>query len=55
VPITQSHELYNALKRRGVPTQMVAYPRQPHGPTEPKFVIDIARRHLDWVEKHLKH
>ena len=53
VPITQSYELYSALKRRGVATQMVAYPRQPHGPTEPKFVIDIAKRHLDWVEKYL--
>lgn len=53
VPITQSHELYNALKRRGVPTRMVVYPRQPHGPNEPKFVIDIAQRHLDWVEKYL--
>jgi dipeptidyl aminopeptidase/acylaminoacyl peptidase len=54
VPITQSYELYNALKRRGVATRMVAYPRQPHGPNEPKFIIDIAQRHLDWVEKYLE-
>jgi dipeptidyl aminopeptidase/acylaminoacyl peptidase len=53
VPITQSYELYSALKRRGVATRMVAYPRQPHGPAEPKFVIDIAQRHLDWLEKYL--
>jgi len=53
VPITQGYELYNALKRQGVETEMVVYPRTPHGPREPKFVLDIARRHIEWVEKHL--
>lgn len=51
VPISQSYELYNALLRRGVETEMVVYPRQPHGPTEPKFVLDIMRRHLEWAQK----
>jgi len=53
VPTSQGYEMYNALKRKGVETQMVVYPRQPHGPREPKFVLDIMQRHLDWVEKHL--
>jgi dipeptidyl aminopeptidase/acylaminoacyl peptidase len=53
VPITQGHELYNALKRQGVETEMVVYPRTPHGPREPKFVLDIAQRHVAWVEKHV--
>jgi dipeptidyl aminopeptidase/acylaminoacyl peptidase len=53
VPITQGYELYNALKRQGVETEMVVYPRTPHGPREPKFVLDIARRHVAWVEKYL--
>ena len=54
VPIGQAHEMYSALKRRGVKTQMVVYPRSGHGPTEPKFVLDIMQRHLDWAESHLK-
>src|SRR5262249_21080038 len=53
VPTTQGYEYYNALKRRGVVTQMVVYPRTPHGPREPKFVLDIMRRHLDWLDKRL--
>jgi dipeptidyl aminopeptidase/acylaminoacyl peptidase len=53
VPTSQGYEMYNALKRKGVETQMVVYPRQPHGPREPKFVLDIMQRHIDWVEKHL--
>lgn len=53
VPISQGHELYNALKRRGVTTKMVTYPRMPHGPSEPKFMLDIMRRHVEWVEKYV--
>ena len=53
VPTSQGYEMYSALKRRGVPTTMVVYPRTPHGPREPKFVLDIMQRHVDWVEKHI--
>jgi dipeptidyl aminopeptidase/acylaminoacyl peptidase len=53
VPTGQGYEMYNALKRRGVETQMVVYPRTQHGPQEPKFVLDIMQRHLDWVAKHI--
>jgi dipeptidyl aminopeptidase/acylaminoacyl peptidase len=53
VPTTQGYELYHALKRRGIETTMVVYPRTQHGPQEPKFVLDIMQRHLEWVEKHL--
>ncbi len=53
VPTAQGYELYHALKRRGIETTMVVYPRTEHGPREPKFVMDIMQRHLDWVEKHL--
>ncbi len=53
VPTSQGYEMYNALKRLGTPTEMVVYPRTPHGPQEPKFVLDIMHRHLDWVAKYL--
>ncbi len=49
VPVSQGYEFYNALRRRGVETEMVVYPRTPHGPQEPKFLLDVMRRHLRWV------
>jgi dipeptidyl aminopeptidase/acylaminoacyl peptidase len=54
VPPSQGYEYYHALKRQGVTAKMVVYPRQPHGPTEPKFVLDIMQRHLDWVDKYVR-
>jgi dipeptidyl aminopeptidase/acylaminoacyl peptidase len=53
VPTTQGYEMYSAIKRKGVPAEMVVYPRQPHGPQEPKFVLDIMKRHIDWVAKYI--
>jgi dipeptidyl aminopeptidase/acylaminoacyl peptidase len=53
VPTSQGYEMYNAIKRKGVPAEMVVYPRTPHGPQEPKFVLDIMRRHIDWVAKYI--
>jgi len=54
VPVSQGYEYYHALKRLGVTTKMVVYPRQPHGPREPKFQLDIMKRHLDWIEKYVR-
>ncbi len=53
VPTSQGYEFYNALKRQGVTTKMVVYPRTPHGPREPKFLLDIMQRHIDWVDKYV--
>lgn len=53
VPTTQGYEMYHGLKRRGIETTMVVYPRTQHGPQEPKFVLDIMQRHLEWAAKHL--
>ncbi|MCH7680008.1 S9 family peptidase [candidate division KSB1 bacterium] len=53
VPFTQGQEFYVALSRLGVPTEMVVYPRTPHGPREPKFLMDVSDRILIWFEKHL--
>ncbi len=54
VPFTQGQEFYRALARRGVPTEMIVYPRTPHGPREPKFVMDVSERILAWFNKHLR-
>jgi dipeptidyl aminopeptidase/acylaminoacyl peptidase len=53
VPTSQGYEFYNALKHQGVAAEMVVYPRTPHGPREPKFLLDIMQRHLAWVNKYL--
>jgi len=52
VPFDQGREFFIALERRGVPTEMIVYPRTPHGPREPKYVIDVSPRILEWFEKH---
>ena len=54
VPFTQGQEVYRALQRRGVSTEMVVYPRTPHGPREPKFLMDVSNRILTWFNKHLR-
>jgi dipeptidyl aminopeptidase/acylaminoacyl peptidase len=54
VPVSQGYELYGALKRRGVPVEMVVYPRAPHGPREPKQLLDLARRNLQFFDKWVK-
>ena len=54
VPISQGWELYNSIKRLGVTAKMVTYPRMPHGPAEPKFMLDIMNRHIDWMDKYVR-
>lgn len=53
VPISQGRELYNALKRQGCLTEMIVYPRTPHGPREPKFIEDIGERIISWFDENL--
>jgi len=54
VPFTQGQEFYRALLRRGIPTEMIVYPRTPHGPREPKFVMDVSERILTWFNRYLR-
>ncbi len=53
VPISQGYELYDALKRQGCPVKMIAYPRTPHLAEEPKLVLDIMKRNLEWFERYV--
>jgi dipeptidyl aminopeptidase/acylaminoacyl peptidase len=53
VPTEQGYEFYRALRRRGVPTQMVVFPRTPHGPQEPKLLMDVTPHILDWFDQWL--
>lgn len=54
VPIQNSEQLYQALKRIGTPTQLVVYPNEHHGIKRPSFVRDRYNRYLDWYEEHLE-
>ena len=54
VPITQSYELYHALKDNGVPVKFVAYPVAGHYPDDPVSHQDVYRRWLDWLDQYLK-
>jgi dipeptidyl aminopeptidase/acylaminoacyl peptidase len=53
-PLGQSQELYRGLKRWGVPTELVVYPREPHGLREEKHLIDRLNRIVAWYDKYLK-
>ena len=53
-PLGQSRELYRGLKRYGVPTELVVYPREPHGLREEKHLIDRLNRIIAWYDKYLK-
>jgi dipeptidyl aminopeptidase/acylaminoacyl peptidase len=50
-PISQSQLLYRALKRRGVPTELVLYPREGHGIQEENHQIDRVVRIVDWFKR----
>jgi dipeptidyl aminopeptidase/acylaminoacyl peptidase len=52
VPVTQSYELYHALRDRGIPTQFIAYPLPGHSPADPVHSRDVDRRWIAWLEKY---
>ncbi|WP_028566830.1 S9 family peptidase [Salisaeta longa] len=53
VPTSQGIEMYRALKGVGVPTELILLPRTPHGPREPKLLMGVTPRILDWFDTHL--
>lgn len=53
VPMGQSLELYQALKRLGIPTKIMLFPRTGHEVTETKILQEMAQANLDWFEKYI--
>jgi dipeptidyl aminopeptidase/acylaminoacyl peptidase len=53
-PPDQSQQLYRGLKHYGVETELVMYPREPHGFREEKHLLDRLNRILAWYDAHLK-
>ena len=54
VPLLNSEQMYQALRSRGIDTELIVYPGQYHGIRRPSFVRDRYQRYLDWYAKHLK-
>jgi len=55
VHVTQAYEFHNALNRRGnAKVKLVVYPRMPHTPTEPKQMLDVMKRTLNWFNDIVK-
>ncbi|HMF56003.1 MAG TPA: S9 family peptidase [Pyrinomonadaceae bacterium] len=54
VHITQSEEMYMALRRRGIETVLARYPREGHSFHEPKHRQDALERTLAWFDRFLK-
>ena len=54
VPIINSEQMYQAMKRLGKETQLVVYPGEHHGISKPSFVKDRFQRYLEWYNKYVK-
>ena len=53
VPFSNSVMFYNALRRRDVPVRLLALPRQPHGPQEPRMVLKTMQTNVEWFDKYI--
>jgi dipeptidyl aminopeptidase/acylaminoacyl peptidase len=52
VPISEAEQWYIALKDVGVEAVLLRYPREGHGLSEPRHVVDATDRSIAWYEKH---
>jgi dipeptidyl aminopeptidase/acylaminoacyl peptidase len=53
VPLVGSQQMYQALRRLGIPTQLVVYPGATHSLTRPSYRLDRLQRYLQWYGKYL--
>jgi len=53
VPVSQARFFAQALRKHGVPGELVVYPREPHGIRERNHQLDLLRRVRAWVEQWL--
>ena len=54
VPLLNSEQLYQALRRLGKETELVIYPGQNHGIVKPSYVKDRFDRYIAWYDKYVK-
>jgi dipeptidyl aminopeptidase/acylaminoacyl peptidase len=53
VPAIGSEQMYQALRSLGVPTELLIYPGQYHGFSQPSFIKDRFERYYKWFDKYL--
>ncbi|HEY7872795.1 MAG TPA: S9 family peptidase [Rudaea sp.] len=54
VPLVNSYEWYHALRDNGVDVQFYAYPADTHFPGDIVQTVDVYRRWVGWMQKHLE-
>ncbi|GCE07423.1 S9 family peptidase [Dictyobacter aurantiacus] len=54
VPVSQAIGFHRALRHYQVPTEMVLYPREPHGIGERAHQLDLLRRVRRWYDRWLR-
>jgi dipeptidyl aminopeptidase/acylaminoacyl peptidase len=53
VHTSDAEQMYVALRRQGVDAELVLYPREGHGFTEPRHRIDALQRTIEWFDRYL--
>lgn len=54
VPLLNAELFYQSLRKRGIPTELVAYPGTHHGGWDTAFERDYLERVAAWFDKYLK-
>jgi dipeptidyl aminopeptidase/acylaminoacyl peptidase len=54
VPVINGEQMFQSLKRLGVPTVLVVYPGEYHEFSRPSFIKDRYERYLDWYGHYVK-
>jgi dipeptidyl aminopeptidase/acylaminoacyl peptidase len=54
VPVINGEQMYQSLRRLGVPTLLVVYPGEFHEFSRPSFIKDRYERYLDWYGHYVK-
>lgn len=54
VPLLNSEQLFQALRRLGRTTELVVYPGESHSISRPSFQVDRYERYLDWFDRFLR-
>jgi len=54
IPMAQNLELHMALRKRGVPTEFLVYPGQPHGLQLPRYQLVKMVAELSWFERWIR-
>lgn len=54
VPCIGAEQMYQVLRARDVPTELVVYPGESHGLSVPSYLLDRMQRNLAWYDRFLK-